>query len=498
MASFILSLSTKSREDGKRQVLVRVSSGRGIRFRVKSSVYVSPEYWDEEKKQINVPVSRKINRAKVDEAKAEKANLDIFIRDLSAVIDAAQDCKVELNPEWIDHVFSLTPMMQDPLGGYVPNKSGSIYTTLNIERAEAATKLAELEAQKQKEEEQRNMKLYDVIPAYCKSRDLSASRVKQYKVLGRLLGRYEMFVQLFDKKRKDFSLDMVCICPKVIEDFRDYIRNEGSLQEQYPKIFKQILSAFPQTENPTIKNRPINDRGDNYIVVTMKRLKALVNWCIETDRMQGNPFKGVTIGSETYGSPIYITMDECETIANFDLTNESQTIQQQRDIFIFQCCVGCRVSDLYLLTTANIIDGMIRYVPIKTEGKTRVEARVPLDDLAKSILAKYKDATDDGRIFPFVSKQRYNDAIKDILRLCGITRNVIWRNPTTGKSEVKPICDIASSHMARRTFVGGIYKKVQDPNVIGAMSGHAEGSKSFVRYRDIEDDVLRKVITARG
>jgi len=58
----------------------------------------------------------------------------------------------------------------------------------------------------------------------------------------------------------------------------------------------------------------------------------------------------------------------------------------------------------------------------------------------------------------------------------------------------KPIWEVASSHMARRTFIGNIYKKVKDPNLVGALSGHKEGSKAFARYRTIDDDMKRELI----
>jgi hypothetical protein len=50
--------------------------------------------------------------------------------------------------------------------------------------------------------------------------------------------------------------------------------------------------------------------------------------------------------------------------------------------------------------------------------------------------------------------------------------------------------------MARRTFVGAAYKAVKDPNLIGAMSGHVPGSKAFSRYRRIDDEDLKIVISA--
>jgi hypothetical protein len=96
---------------------------------------------------------------------------------------------------------------------------------------------------------------------------------------------------------------------------------------------------------------------------------------------------------------------------------------------------------------------------------------------------------------PFITPQNYNDAIKGLLYLCSIKRNVTTINPTTGEEEQHPIWEVASSHMARRTFIGNLYKKVQDPNLIGSMSGHVEGSKAFVRYRDIDKDIKKNIIS---
>ena len=113
---------------------------------------------------------------------------------------------------------------------------------------------------------------------------------------------------------------------------------------------------------------------------------------------------------------------------------------------------------------------------------------VPLNKTAKEILEKYKDY--EGKtLLPFISSQKYNDAIKAIFAKAGITRNVTWLNPLTGKEEKKPINELASSHMARRTFVGNLYKQVLDPNIVASMSGHAEGSRAFSRYREIDREI---------
>lgn len=45
--------------------------------------------------------------------------------------------------------------------------------------------------------------------------------------------------------------------------------------------------------------------------------------------------------------------------------------------------------------------------------------------------------------------------------------------------------------MARRTFVGTLYKQVKDPNLVGKLSGHVEGSRAFARYRNIDDQMIK-------
>ena len=85
-----------------------------------------------------------------------------------------------------------------------------------------------------------------------------------------------------------------------------------------------------------------------------------------------------------------------------------------------------------------------------------------------------------------------------VFKMAGITRNVIIRNARTGENELVPIDTVASSYLTRRTFIGNAYFKVSDPNLIGKMSGHVDGSKAFKRYRNIEDETLKSVINLIG
>lgn len=71
---------------------------------------------------------------------------------------------------------------------------------------------------------------------------------------------------------------------------------------------------------------------------------------------------------------------------------------------------------------------------------------------------------------------------------------VTVRDSLTGDQKQVRICDVASSHMARGTFIGNLYKKVKDPNLVGSTSGHVEGSQAFNRYREVDMDIKQDVI----
>ena len=194
---------------------------------------------------------------------------------------------------------------------------------------------------------------------------------------------------------------------------------------------------------------------------------------------------------EQYGTPFYLTIEERNRLADAELPPR---LSVQHDIFVFQCLIGCRISDLWCMTKDNIINGAIEYIPRKTKEGRPVTVRVPLNAKAKAIIERYIGNGDD-RLFPFVAQQQYNEDIKEMLKLAGITRMVTILDPKTRMEVKRPIYEVATSHMARRTFIGNLYKQVKDPNLIGKLSGHTEGSKAFARYRDIDEDIAKELVS---
>ena len=194
--------------------------------------------------------------------------------------------------------------------------------------------------------------------------------------------------------------------------------------------------------------------------------------------------------SAKYGTPYFLSIAERNHLYNYDLSDRKE-LAVQRDIFIFQCLIGCRVADLMRMTPANVIDGFIEYVAGKTSDEEPMTIRVPLTATATEIINRYAGGE---KLLPFISLVNYNLAIREMFKLAGLTRNVTVLNTITRRDEQRPLNDIASSHIARRTFVGNLYSKVQDPNIVGSLSGHVEGSRAFARYRKIDDKIKTDII----
>jgi len=241
-------------------------------------------------------------------------------------------------------------------------------------------------------------------------------------------------------------------------------------------------------------NKPIT--GINTIHTIMALTRTFWNFARKELKLKGidiqYPFgsEGYQVPAEIYGTPIYITADERNIL--YSASIESERLQRVRDIFILQCLIGARVGDLCKLTKANIQNNAVSYIPGKTKYKRPKTVTIPLHPHAVEILNRYN--LPDGRLLPFITDQRYNDYLKELFQNVGISRIVTDLNKKTSEPEQVKLCDIVSSRMARRTFVGNLYGKV-DRGIIGSMSGHSEGSRAFARYYDVSKELQQDAIS---
>jgi integrase len=333
--------------------------------------------------------------------------------------------------------------------------------------------------------EQPQQTFFDAFDEFLTKHPLSEVRRKNFRVLFRALKRFELYIQKTDRKRRNFILELDTVTADTLQTFSDFLKKEHELYHTLPDLYE----VFPEYH----EQKP---RGQNTVNDLQTKLRTFFLWCNKQGKTSNRPFELFKIDESVYGTPFYITIEERNLLYDTDLSHRP-ALEKQRDIFVFQCVIGCRVGDLYKLTKRNIIDGEIQYIAGKTkDGKPRT-IKVPMNKYALAIVEKYKDCPEceGDTLLPFISQQKYNDAIKEVFKAAGITRNVVTCDPLTRENVIRPINEVASSHLARRCFVGNAYKVMKDQNLVAELSGHKQNSKAFARYREVDREMRNEVVS---
>lgn len=430
--------------------MLRLCVCRGVVLRAKTGMYVTVKNWNNAKGYVSIPKLHTPEQARLIKFQAQIDALKLRIIEECTTIDTSI-----LTKAWLMQLISNLHQTQKK-------------TTDVGELPIAPVTSADFE---------------QIFITYVHTQIKTDNRASQFMCNLRMLQRYERLMG------GTFKLGLDTVSDIDLASFQQFLSIEHTFFNKDGKCVKHksVYKNYP-------KLRPPVQRGPNAVHGILKRLRTFWNWANKTGRTTNNPFKKFKLGDCVYGTPFFLTVEERKQLEDFKFATDHLNVQ--RDIFIFHSCIGCRVGDLYRMTSANIVDGeMLEYVAGKTINDTGATIRVPLVEAAKKIVEKYYDSERE-TLLPFISVQKYNDSIKEMLKIAGISRIVTVINPKTHKEEQRPIYEVASSHMARRNFIGNIYNKVKDPDLICSMTGHVPGSKAFSRYRTISDEVKKSVISA--
>lgn len=269
----------------------------------------------------------------------------------------------------------------------------------------------------------------------------------------------------------------------------------SKLKVYYPDITFETFNEIILEDFRKKLKRSISTTSAN---VELRRLRAFFKYALMKGLTKNYPFNKFKFEKDVYGEPVFLTISERNILLAFnpsnctkeelkDIVAPIKTLELVRDMFVLHCFIGARVGDFVRLKKENLSNGFIEYYENKkVDDVKRKLITVPLTESAKTIIGKY-ESTSGERLFPFISEQKYNLYLKELFLLAGLTRKVTVLDKHTKKEVTLPLNELCSSHMARKTFIGNLYKKTKD-SVICSMSGHVEGSKAFARYYKVENE----------
>jgi integrase len=434
MATIVFGLSSKKDEFSRSEIMLRFTAGRALQFRVKTGLLVSAKRWSK-KNEISIPKIENDERRELIELSESLNGLKWYI-----LKEFESSDKSTINKAWLVKCIDKYHFPDK----YIEKVSGPDF--------------------------------YSLFNEFLAKKKYSDFRRRSFESIIRSLKRYDIWA----KRVKKRQIDIMTINEDVLIDIEDFLKKEHLIKFEHPDIYKRV----PESREPA-------ERGRNTISGIFVKLRTFIKWANDTGKIANNPFVNYSIESCVYGTPVYITKEEKNLLYSSIMSRGALAIQ--RDIFVFQCNIGCRVGDLLKMKKSNIINGAIEYIARKTMEGRPVTVRVPLNAQAKEIVERYKH-TEGEKLLPFITEQQYNRCIHEAFLEAGLTRMVTFLNPTTRKEEKRPLNEIASSHMARRTFIGNLYKQVKDPNLISQLSGHKDGSRAFSRYRDIDDEIKTELV----
>lgn len=426
----------KSKDKDKATVYMRLRD-RETDMKAATELTINPAYWDVKRQACK-------NRVMLI-TEQERQRFNNAVIDLKRLID--KEYYVGANHEWLKKLIFV--FHHPNAYKMVDNKTQEVQLTVLIEQ-------------------------------YIEAKDFDKRQAVTVRGIKHKIERFETFRNMV-KKQSDYRLTIDTIIANDLWDFHDYLVHEHEYAKKYAYLYRQFDKSLTEAR-----------RSQNTLHNVFSKLRTVVKWCIRKGITRNNPFERFEMPKALYGEPWYLTLEERDKLIALDLSAEPH-LAVFRDMFVFQCFVGCRFGDLIALAPENVVDGVLQYIPTKTRNHNARTVRVPLTERALHIYEQFKDKGTMA-LFPRYGVAEFNKGIRKVMTIAGLDRKVTVINPLTRQQEMHPICEIATSHIARKTFIGNLYKQVKDPNLISSMSGHVEGSRAFARYRTIDDDMKKELI----
>lgn len=194
---------------------------------------------------------------------------------------------------------------------------------------------------------------------------------------------------------------------------------------------------------------------------------------------------------------LILSENEIETLYEKELTDEKQQIA--KNLFLFQCCIGCRVSDLQKIVCSEYelkeIDG-VAYINYHSK-KTNTDTYTPLYTQTAKDLFQWVQTL---KKFPFKYTPEYDKQLKKAFQSLNYIELVPVTDDRNGiQTTYLHQYEIISSHDARHTFITNMYYNGVPSERLKLMTGHSNTKMIDEVYKklDMEKELMQLTQTIK-
>ncbi len=180
----------------------------------------------------------------------------------------------------------------------------------------------------------------------------------------------------------------------------------------------------------------------------------------------------------------------------FDGVRKITNWELVKDIFLFQCAIGCRYSDIPFFQVKHFDFDKKTEAFTWRQQKTNSWVSVPSNSISRAVFIKYsagKSLTQ--KLFPQLSNQKFNKTLKYVLKDLNFNRLVNYPKKIGSKvvnEEDRCLWELISSHSGRRTFIKNMADLgTMDTKTLMTLSGHKTYSE-FEKYLSVSPRDIAK------
>ena len=277
--------------------------------------------------------------------------------------------------------------------------------------------------------------------------------------------------------------------------FQNYLWEKREVSNSYVNKLLHNLSQilYYSQQRGYIKKKPSFNKNDN-----VDRLEKVYLYTSEVLKLFKSSKWNYSNTNDFDNPHIYIIEQELKGTRSkyFGGTLKVTNWELVKDIFLFQCSIGCRYSDIpYFKVTHFDFDSDTQTFSW-IQQKTNKRVSVPVNVVSGEIFRKYSSGKSPTQIlFPKLSIQKFNKTLKLLLKDLGFNRLVTHPKKIGSKlvdTDQKFLWELISSHGGRRSFIKNMIDVgTMDYKTIMSMSGHRSMSE-FEKYVSVTKNDLKK------